>query len=53
MAQIPLADAIQQLRDELRQAILEGKGQEILFTPNSVEIELSVSFTAEAKASGG
>jgi len=53
MTQIPLSDAIQQLRDELRQAILEGKDQDILFTPNSIDIVLGVSFSAEAKASGG
>jgi hypothetical protein len=32
--QIPLTDAIQQLRDELREAILEGKDKDIVFTPN-------------------
>jgi hypothetical protein len=53
MPQIPLADAIQQLRDELREAILEGKDQDIIFTPNSIDIELGVTFSAEAKASGG
>jgi len=51
--QIPLTDAIQQLRDELRGAILEGKDQDIVFTPNGIEIELGVSFSAEAKAGGG
>jgi hypothetical protein len=51
--QIPLSDAIQQLRDELRKAILEGKDQDIIFTPNGIDIELGVSFSAEAKAGGG
>jgi hypothetical protein len=50
--QIPLSDAIQQLRDELRKAILEGKDQDIIFTPNGIDIELGVSFSAEAKAGG-
>ncbi|RKF35852.1 trypco2 family protein [Paraburkholderia fungorum] len=50
--QIPISEAIQQLRDELRQAILEGEGQDIVFTPNGVEIELAVKFTVEAKAGG-
>lgn len=50
--QIPISEAIQQLRDDLRQAILEGEGQDIVFTPNSVEIELAVKFTVEAKAGG-
>ena len=53
MTQIPLSDAIQQLRDQLREAILEGKDQDIVFTPNSIDIELGVTFKAEAKTSGG
>jgi hypothetical protein len=51
--QIPLADAIQQLRDELREAILEGREKDILFTPNGIELELGLSFAAEAKVGGG
>ena len=53
MTQVPLSDAIQQLRDQLREAILEGKDQDIVFIPNSIDIELGVTFRAEAKASGG
>jgi Trypsin-co-occurring domain 2 len=53
MTQILLSDAIQQLRDQLREAILEGKDQDIIFTPNSIDIELSVTFETEAKAGGG
>jgi hypothetical protein len=53
MSQIPLADAIAQLRDQLREAILEGKDKDIIFTPNSIDIELAVTFKAEAKATGG
>jgi Trypsin-co-occurring domain 2 len=51
--QIPISDAIQQLRDELRKAILEGKDQDIIFTPNGIDIELGVTFETEAKAGGG
>jgi Trypsin-co-occurring domain 2 len=51
--QIRLADAVQQLRDELREAILEGKDKDIVFTPNGIDIELSVNFKAEATAKGG
>ncbi len=51
--QIPLSDAIQQLRDELRGAIIEGRGKDIVFTPKSVELELSVTFGTEAKVGGG
>jgi|SRR5271165_160259 len=50
---IPLSDAIQELRDELRKAVLEGKDQDIIFTPNSIDIELAVTFATEAKAGGG
>ena len=53
MTHIPLADAIRQLRDELRLAILEGHDQDIVLTPNSVDIELSIKFGVEATASGG
>jgi Trypsin-co-occurring domain 2 len=51
--QITLADAIKQLRDELREAVLEGKDEDIVFTPNGVELELGVTFGTEAKAGGG
>jgi Trypsin-co-occurring domain 2 len=51
--QIPIADAIHQLREQLRQAILDGRDQDIVFTPNGVEIELGVNFTTEAEAGGG
>jgi hypothetical protein len=51
--QIPLADAIQQLRDELRKAVLEGKDQDIVFTPTGIDLELGINFTVEAKAEGG
>ena len=51
--QIPITEAIAQIRSDLREAILEGKGQEIVFTPKGIEIELAVNFTVEAKAGGG
>ena len=51
--QIPLADAIQQLRDELRNAVLEGADKDIIFTPNGIDLELGITFGMEAKASGG
>lgn len=53
MRRVPLADAIQQLRDELREAVLEGEGQQIVFTPQNVELELAVTFGTEEKAGGG
>jgi hypothetical protein len=51
--QVKLADAIQQLRDELREAILEGTDKDIVFTPNAIDVELGINFTAEAKVGGG
>jgi len=51
--QISLSEAIRQLREELRKAVLDGMDEDILFTPNAIEIELSVSFSAEAKAGAG
>jgi hypothetical protein len=51
--QIPLADAIQQLREELRRAVLDGQHQDIVFTPEKIEVELAVRFDLEAKADGG
>jgi Trypsin-co-occurring domain 2 len=53
MHRIPLSEAIQQLRDELREAMLEGVGQQIVFTPENIELELGVSFGTEEKAGGG
>jgi len=53
MKKILLSEAIEQLRDELRKAILEGNDQDIIFTPNTIEIELGVSFSTEEKAGGG
>ncbi len=50
---ITLADAVKQIRDDLRQAILEGKGQDIVFTPRGIELELAVTFGTEVKAGGG
>jgi hypothetical protein len=51
--QIPLVDAIQQLRDQLREAVLEGQDQDIIFTPRGIDIELGINFSVEAQASGG
>lgn len=50
---ITLTEAIRQLRDDLRQAVLDGQGQDIVFTPATIEVELAVVFETEAKAGGG
>jgi len=51
--EIPVTDAIRQLRDQLREAVLEGKDQDVVFTPNSIELELSVNFKAEGDLKAG
>ena len=53
MIQISLSDAISQLRADLRNAILEGAGQDIVFAPKEVELELGITFGTEVKAGGG
>jgi hypothetical protein len=50
---IPLSEAIAQLRDELRKAVLERDDQDIIFTPKGIELELGVTLETEAKAGGG
>jgi hypothetical protein len=50
---IPLSEAIAQLRDELRKAVLERKDQEIIFVPRQIELELGITLETEAKAGGG
>lgn len=50
---IPIAAAIQELRDQIRECVLEGKDKDIVFTPTGIEVELSVTFKAEATAKGG
>lgn len=50
---IKIADAIQQLREQLSDAVQAGQSQEIVFTPTNIDLELSVTFIEEAKTSGG
>src|SRR4051794_28856296 len=51
--QVPLSEAIAQLRHELRIAVQEGHDKDIRFVPKSIELELEVTFGIEAKAGGG
>jgi hypothetical protein len=48
-----LPEAIAQIRDQLRTAVVEGDNEDILFTPKSIELELSLTFTAETEVGGG
>jgi Trypsin-co-occurring domain 2 len=47
---IPLAKAIQDLRNELLQAVAEGKGKELRFKLDPIELELSLGMTYKAGA---
>ena len=51
--QVKLVDAISQIRDDLRDAIVEGADQDIVFTTETVDLELSITFGTELKAGGG
>ena len=51
--QITLAQAISQLRDDLRDAIFEGEGHDLVFTPQGIELELGIFFDTELQACGG
>lgn len=52
-ADIGLAEAIAQIRDELQRAAVEGSGQPIGFRPSSVELNLEVAFERKAGADAG
>lgn len=51
--EISLAQAIRELRSQLEQAAKEGRDADLRFVPKAVEVELSLSFTAEREAGGG
>jgi hypothetical protein len=50
---IPLADALVQLKDELRKAVLESDKETVVFIPDEIELELSVGFEISADAKAG
>jgi hypothetical protein len=52
VSNIPLADAIADLRSELAQAIAEGFDKDIRFKPGSIEIELSLEIKKEGTGKG-
>ena len=51
--EVSLVDAIAQLRSQLRQAVLDRDGEDIVLTPQSIELELAIKFKAEATVKGG
>jgi hypothetical protein len=52
-ARITLAQAIRELRAQLVEAAEDGEGTSLRFLPKAVDIELGITFTAEAEAGGG
>jgi hypothetical protein len=50
---VSIAEAIEQLRNELREAVLERRDDDIVFAPTEIEVDLSVAWEGEAKAGGG
>jgi hypothetical protein len=51
--QIPLAAAIEELRAELLRALDLGKDQPLQFRVKPVELEMNLTVTRDASASGG
>lgn len=50
---IPLADAIRQLREELRLAVEAGEGQDLRFGIEELQLEMQVLVTKGASAKAG
>jgi hypothetical protein len=51
-AQVTIAQAIRELRAQLAEAAMEGKGTAISFVPRTVEVELGITFNVEAEVGG-
>lgn len=52
MAKIALAEMVEELRRELREAVAAGEGQELRFEVPEITLELKVELTKEAGAEG-
>ena len=50
---IPLAKAIQDLRQELLTAVEEGRGKELRFKLKPIELELNIAMTYKGEANAG
>lgn len=50
---VGLADAIDQVRAELEQAIINGQGSPVAFRAGPVELEFEVAFTRTGGVNGG
>jgi len=51
--QVPIADAIKNLRRELETAIAEGEGKTLRFDVESIDVELKCTVSREANAEVG
>jgi hypothetical protein len=50
MSSITIAEAVEQLREDLLQAIAQGDGRKVQFGLEAVELELGLTATREAEA---
>ncbi|MFB7668307.1 trypco2 family protein [Kitasatospora sp. NPDC056138] len=51
--EIGLADALRALRQELAEAMADGEGKPVRLAVESVDLEMQVTLSASAEASGG
>jgi hypothetical protein len=51
--EVTIAEAIDQLREQLEQAQAKGEGKALRFSPKSIEVELSIVFKSSAEGGGG
>ncbi|WP_309109703.1 trypco2 family protein [Saccharothrix sp.] len=51
--EIELARAVAALRDELLEAVVYGRGQDVTFAVGPIELEFGVELKADVKAKGG
>ena len=52
-SQVPIADAIKNLRRELQAAIDEGDGKKLRFEVEAIDVELKCTVNREAQAEAG
>jgi hypothetical protein len=53
LSRIPLARAIQDLRQELLTAVAEGRGKELRFKLKPIELELNIGMAFKAEGNAG
>jgi hypothetical protein len=53
LTKVTLVEAIRELHSQILQASKEGEREPVRFVPETVEVELGVTFDVEAEAGGG